>query len=162
MACACACAHACRKGCCISNESLMSITAVMSIRSTQHNHTSKTINTATTTISMSRMNMGVLVGVASTTDEPKKHPRHNNMILLLINTYNLRPVKSLFSTDRFTYAKCSLFRSWEPQPPDSCADCRAVKCGKGGAAERPGTAALCFPRRPAVRKLVLFGRRNLV
>ena len=135
----------------------MLITAVMSIRSTQHNHSSKTINTATTTRSMSPMNRGVRVGVASTTDEPKKHLRHNNMILLLINTYNLRPVESLFSTDRYAYAKCSLFRLWEPQPPDSSADCRAVKSGQGGAPERPGIAALCFPRRPPVRKLVLSG-----
>ena len=122
------------------------------------------------------MNRGVRVGVASTTDEPKKHPRHNNMtyyllpttyyllptILLLINTYNLRPVKSLFSTDRYAYAKRSLFRLWEPQPPDSSADCRAVKCGKGGAPERRGTAALCSPFRRVVRKLVLFGGQNLV
>ena len=176
MACACACAHACRKGCCISNESLMSITAVMSIRSTQHNHSSKTINTATTTRSMSPMNRGVRVGVASTTDEPKKHPRHNNMtyyllpttyyllptILLLINTYNLRPVKSLFSTDRYAYAKRSLFRPWEPQPPDSSSDCGAVKSGKAGASERPGIGALRFPGHPPVRKLVLSGGRNFV
>ena len=51
-------------------------------------------------------------------------------ILLLINTYNLRPVKSLFSTDRFTYAKCSLFRLWEPQPPDSSAESGAVNSAR--------------------------------
>ena len=67
-------------------------------------------------------------------------------ILLLINTYNLRPVKSLFSTDRYAYAKCSLFRLWEPQPPDSSAELWGGKFGKGGAAERRGIAALWFPR----------------
>ena len=46
-------------------------------------------------------------------------------ILLLINTYNLRPVKSLFSTDRYAYAKRSLFRLWEPQPPDSSSEIEA-------------------------------------
>ena len=86
----------------------------MSIRSTQHNHSSKTINTATTTRSMSPMNRGVRVGVASTTDEPKKHPRHNNMTYYLL--------------------------------PSSAESCRAVKCGKGGAAERRGIVRHSGPR----------------
>ena len=147
----------------ISSVSLMSIIAgytsevFMAIRSTQQNHSSKTNNTATTTSSVCPMNRGVRVGAASTTDEPKKHLRRNNLILLLININNLLPVKSLFSTDRYAYAKCSLFRLWEPQPPDSSADCRAVKSGKGGASERPGIGALCFPRGPPVRKLMLSG-----
>ena len=132
FACACVCEYACNTGYSINSVSMMSIIAsrtseaLMAMRSTQQNHSSKTNNTATTTRSVSPMNRGVRVGVASTTDEPKKHPRHNNMILLLINTYNLRPVKSLFSTDRYAYAKCSLFRLWEPQPPDSSAESGAA------------------------------------
>ena len=61
-------------------------------------------------------------------------------ILLLINTYNLRPVKSLKSTDRSAYAKCLLFRPWHPQPPDSSSESEASNFGKVVRQSRPGSS----------------------
>ena len=97
------------------------------------------------------MNRGVRVGAASITDEPEKTPAMIKpdllpttyyllpTILLLINTYNLRPVKSLFSTDRYAYAKCSLFRFWEPQPSDSSAETEAANLASQVRQSCPGS-----------------------
>ena len=116
---------------------------LMATRSTQQKHSSTINNTATTTSSVSLMNEGVRVGAASITDEPEKTPAMIKLDLVpttyyllpityypIIYTYNLRFVKSLLSTDRYAYAKRSFFRLWEPQPPDSSADCRAANSAR--------------------------------
>ena len=100
MACACACEHACNKGCSINSVSLMSIIAghtsevLMAIRSTQQNQSINNNNTATTTSSVCLMNRGVRVGAASITDEPEKTPAMIKLdllsyYLLIHTTYDL-------------------------------------------------------------------------
>ena len=73
-------------------------------------------------------------------------------ILLLININNLRPAKSLKSTDRFTYAKCPLSRPWGPHPPDSSTEMQAPKSAR---ALRQSGADLTKPR-PEFTRLFVF------
>ena len=98
--CTCICValveYECKKGCSISNVSMMSIITghiseiLMANRSTQQKHSSNNNNTATTTSGVSLMNRGVRVGDASITDEPEKTPAMIKLELLP-TTYYLLP-----------------------------------------------------------------------